>query len=655
MPRPSEEIDVQAAKEVYATLPEEQKSEIEALVARGHNRRSAMMSVLKQDMARGRQGIKDVEETTTGERVGAGLLGAANTMSFNLADEVRGLATAIPRLVPGGESPIDAYVRGRDAQREEAKAAETRNLKSTLGGEVAGNIPSLVGGFAAKVPQAITTAAKQGVGALAKEGAKIGAAGGAVGGFGAGEGLVDSIKQMLFGGGVGGVLGGVGGGLGGLASAETRAASSGAKPAAPAPASSGPGIARRGAAAVVDLAGKAVERAPMAAGAALGGGVGGPVGAAAGGAIGQEFGGAAGKAMGGRLAQLAQRLRGDAAPDGSGIPWQPATGSSTADAPSIVAPAHRPPPPATPVDDPGPAVGVDLLGELSKRLDPEAPPAVSTVAEEPSVTVDEGDIVAAIPEQSWDKGVGAVEKLKDVQKGRDFLAEIAAYLNEEDPARATFFKKEIQSGAADPARVAAKTEELLAAGKNPQQIAQALAVRRTQETGDLARIAKHEGGEEMVDTVVAMMIAKGAKTKGEIQDMTGLGIREIDKALARHKADLDRGTVKKPNKASALPVEEGGKAGPENTLWEPVYEEIIGEPWSAVNERLTGKSAASVKLPQSHTEYVTQDIITLREPDRNGVRLTPVQIAKAISQKTGVEYTPDMIRAVLKSRQEPKP
>ena len=677
--------------------PQEEKElaeldELDALDAEEAEPTWLRISKAKQDLARMQQARKDVEETTLGERVAAGVLGAANTMGMGFADEVRGLATAIPRLMPGGESPIDAYVRGRDVQRGEAKAAESRNLRSTLGGEVLGNAPTVLGGFAAKVPQSIATAAKQGVGALAKQGAKIGAAGGAVGGFGTGEGLMGSLEQALKGGTIGALFGGAGGGLGGLASAEARAASRTPKPAPePAAPSAGPGMVRRGAASVVNMAAKAAEKGPMAAGAAIGGAAGGPAGAAVGGALGSEFGAGAGKAAGGYLAQLAQRLRGDvpdAPPSIPGLPeWQPAVGSSTATA----KPAGTPLPPTVEAPPPIPQAtpaggasitaeelrgmgGANLMGELNKRLEAAGvtPPRVeptpipvlskttpargrpveSVPAEtSPGMPVDESDIIAAIPEQAWDKGMGAVERLKKVQESRDLLAIIAERLNEEEPARAAFFKKEIQSGAADPARVAAKTEELLAAGKNPQQINQALAVQRTKETGDIARIAKHEGGEDYVDNLVAMMIAKGAKTKGEIQDMTGLGIRDIDKALARHQAELDRGAVRQPKKKGALPEEEGGAAGPENTLWEPVYEEIMGKPWSAVDPRLTGKAKPEIKLPQSHTDLVSNMILRMREPNEVGIRATPVQIAKAISGLTKVEYTPDMIRAVIKSRE----
>lgn len=250
MPRPSEEIDIQAAKEVYATLPDEQKQDIEALVARGHSRRFAMRSILAQDQARGQQAIRDVEETTLGERVGAGALGAANAMSMGFADEVRGLATAIPRLMPGGESPIDAYVRGRDVQRGEAKAAEQRNLRSTLGGEVLGNVPTLVGGLAAKVPQGIAAASRQGLSALVKQGAKVGAAGGAVGGFGYGEGVGGSLEQAAKGAAIGGLFGAAGGAVGGLPGALRPRGGAAPVPASAPVSAGGPNVAQRAAAKV---------------------------------------------------------------------------------------------------------------------------------------------------------------------------------------------------------------------------------------------------------------------------------------------------------------------------------------------------------------------------------------------------------------------
>ncbi len=310
MPRPSEEIDVQAAKEVYATLPDEQKQEIEALVARGHNRRFAMKSILAQESARGQQAIRDVEETTLGERVGAGALGAANAMAMGFADEARGLATAIPRLVPGGESPVAAYVRGRDVQRGEAKAAEQRNLRSTLGGEVLGQAPTVVGGLAAKVPQGIASAAKQGLGALVKQGAKIGAAGGAVGGFGYGEGAAGSIEQAAKGAALGGLFGAGGAALGGLPGALRPKAPAAPSPAIPAtpPKAPTPGLGR-------ELAGKVASVLEAKPGSPK--------------AIAKGFV----PGLGG-VEQIAKAFAPDVpppAPVGPTVPWQPAAGTSTAD------------------------------------------------------------------------------------------------------------------------------------------------------------------------------------------------------------------------------------------------------------------------------------------------------------------------------------
>ena len=206
----------------------------------------------KQELVRLQQARKDNEQTSGLEQAASGALGAANAMSLGFADEARGgIAAAAPLLLGGAnllpdgvkakaraaapwfanllpDDPIsglaDRYTAARDQQRGEAKASESRNLKSTLAGEVVGQVPTLVGGAAAKVPQALAEAAKRGVGAVALEGAKAGGLGGAAGGAGIGEGVQDTVEKSVIGGALGVLFGGVGGALGGLLNPETRAA-----------------------------------------------------------------------------------------------------------------------------------------------------------------------------------------------------------------------------------------------------------------------------------------------------------------------------------------------------------------------------------------------------------------------------------------------
>lgn len=138
-------------------------------------------------------------------------MGAANAASFNLADDVRGIATAIPRLVPGGESPGDAYRRGRDAARINTAEAQADSPTGYAAGETLSSLAT------ALMPTgSIAGASRQGLGALAGQGIKVGGGTGLVAGYGADgapdeQGVTDTILRMLGYGAGGAALGAAGG------------------------------------------------------------------------------------------------------------------------------------------------------------------------------------------------------------------------------------------------------------------------------------------------------------------------------------------------------------------------------------------------------------------------------------------------------------
>ena len=87
-------------------------------------------------------------------RVGRGtsaVAGAAQGATLSLGDEIAGLATAVPRLVPGGESPSTAYFRGRDEARAYNANAEVENPWTYgLAELVGGAAPTVLGGVATR-------------------------------------------------------------------------------------------------------------------------------------------------------------------------------------------------------------------------------------------------------------------------------------------------------------------------------------------------------------------------------------------------------------------------------------------------------------------------------------------------------------------------
>lgn len=79
--------------------------------------------------------------------VSAGM-GIAKGMSFGFGDEAAGLVTALGRILPGGESPRNAYYRGRDANRAFDAQAEASNPAVYFGGDMAGTFaPGLAAGL----------------------------------------------------------------------------------------------------------------------------------------------------------------------------------------------------------------------------------------------------------------------------------------------------------------------------------------------------------------------------------------------------------------------------------------------------------------------------------------------------------------------------
>lgn len=200
-----EDPDIKAAKEVYATLPEEQRTAIEQMVAQGHKRIFAMRSIIEQDRARLEQGIAEkTEPRSLKEKIGAYQLGGAQMLGFGLSDEARGVGAAVAAPFRGRDI-IPEYERARDEQRAELEAAASRNPVATGAGEIASVLGGAVsgGGSAAQAAKAMALRPAQVLG----RGVATGSATGVVGGFGAGEGLEDTLKQMgrglVFGGGLG--------------------------------------------------------------------------------------------------------------------------------------------------------------------------------------------------------------------------------------------------------------------------------------------------------------------------------------------------------------------------------------------------------------------------------------------------------------------
>lgn len=201
-------------------------------------------SQARQNAARAQSDIDEAKNQPMKDTIAHGALAAADTMALGMADEVRGLWAGTGALVPGGESPTEAYARARDDQREASSMAAEQSPAAAYVGEQVGTYgPALLGGAASMartVPQ------------LIKEGARAGAVGGATSGFGHGEGWDDSISRAEDGAVVGALLGGAGAGAGRLAAPVLQKLAGSAR--------NGLDATGRAAGAVVDLA----DRNPMA-------------------------------------------------------------------------------------------------------------------------------------------------------------------------------------------------------------------------------------------------------------------------------------------------------------------------------------------------------------------------------------------------------
>lgn len=153
--------------------------------------------------------------TDRGEGMAQQIKGALNTfgsgLSMGLNDEAAGVLNAIPALVPGGRSPQEAYVSGRDAVRQSKEAFSGENPNLAMMSEMAGG---LVTGGLGGAKAAGMTAVKNLSPAMRTFGG--GAAGGAVTGYGESEATdpmqlaTDTATGAGFGAAAGPVLGKVG-------------------------------------------------------------------------------------------------------------------------------------------------------------------------------------------------------------------------------------------------------------------------------------------------------------------------------------------------------------------------------------------------------------------------------------------------------------
>ena len=146
----------------------------------------------------------------------------ARGLTSGFSDEIAGAADAVGAMLPGGQSPMEAYRGTRDVLRETNDAYAQVNPGKALGAELAGGLVQGVGtgiGAARAVPGALAGAARMVPAALTtgRTGARIaqaGLAGAAAGGL-AGVGGADSMEDIPRSAGIGAMSGGIAGaGLG---------------------------------------------------------------------------------------------------------------------------------------------------------------------------------------------------------------------------------------------------------------------------------------------------------------------------------------------------------------------------------------------------------------------------------------------------------
>lgn len=142
------------------------------------------------------------------QSIDSGMRGAADIMSFGMADEIAGTGNyLVKKLNPFGDGPVslaDEIQQERDIQ---AYRDEANPVASTVG-RVAGGVTQGVG--MAKNGLSLLANAPRGAGvvSLAGRGAAEGAAYGAAYGLGSGDGVSDRLSQATGGAVMGGVIGG---------------------------------------------------------------------------------------------------------------------------------------------------------------------------------------------------------------------------------------------------------------------------------------------------------------------------------------------------------------------------------------------------------------------------------------------------------------
>lgn len=114
-----------------------------------------------------------------GQDIAQGALTGLHGASLGSLDEIVGAISAVPALVPGGQSPGEAFTQGREQFKAEVDDFSNRNPKTALGLEIGGGLASGVGAPVAlgalKGGTKLATFLK-GIGVGAGEGAFAGAA-----------------------------------------------------------------------------------------------------------------------------------------------------------------------------------------------------------------------------------------------------------------------------------------------------------------------------------------------------------------------------------------------------------------------------------------------------------------------------------------------
>lgn len=166
--------------------------------------------------------IRDTQEATNPGALRSGVLGFGQGASFGFADELAGVASAIPRMIPGGQSPGAAYARGRDEHRAMSTAGGAFNPVVTglsdIAGGVAGGTAAVRGaiGLAPAIGRTLTAGATAGASMgqkllAALTGGGIGAVAGGTDAYGRGEqGASEDLQRVPMGATLGGALGAAG-------------------------------------------------------------------------------------------------------------------------------------------------------------------------------------------------------------------------------------------------------------------------------------------------------------------------------------------------------------------------------------------------------------------------------------------------------------